>query len=222
MNAISDKNRELIIEIGIKALSFIIGDINSVWKLGHKSQNEVEKFGDSQYGYLISDVIISDSLSRIASNQALAFGCLFNAGKRSPSETAQEADLRLARINYVKKYLNGLPITQLRNRGVRNALAHYDERFLRAIIEANGRPISRLERLGISHLNVVQFAGNAYQIRSNVYSYYDDTFYLLSEKLQLEPLQREILAIAKVLGLKLDGEPLVEKPNLLPFKADHA
>ncbi|MFC6792697.1 hypothetical protein ACFQE0_25955 [Methylobacterium komagatae] len=212
----SDKH-EFIIDAGIDALSDIVNDIQAIWKIGHKTQATVEKFEDRQYGYVLSEDGISDALLRIAFNQALAYGCLFNDADKSPSESKSAAELRLDRVREFGRKLSGVTATQLRKRGVRNALAHYDERFSKAVVEANGQPISIMKGLGISHLNAVVSEAKHF-LRLNVYSFYEDTFYLFNETLKLEPLHTEIVTIVKTLNYSFDGEKLIERPKLLPLK----
>lgn len=169
--------------------------------------------------FKISDANVPIAHENIAQDQSLAYGCLFNQGPKTSSETIREAKLCIERVQSFRARCKGVPIVQLRNRGIRNALAHFEERYLKAIIESHGKQISGLENLAISHESSFVFRPDNHVIKIKVYIYETDTFYLFNEKLELSPLRKGIEEIVAALGMEFEPADRVSLPKVLPLPA---
>jgi len=98
----------------------------------------------------------------------------------------------------------------MRSRGVRNALAHFDERYLKAISE-HGAKGGWLQDLALSHKAAFDMGADGEQRMIRVYIYDEDVLYLFGETLRLKKLRAEIDEIAVRLGFQFD---LKNRPSL--------
>lgn len=185
-----------IIQAGIKALAEVDFGLNVIMK--HKPGDEIT---GPPYT-IISQPEISESLQRICSSQAVAYSCLFDDGRRH-SESPRLANLRLERVRQVRDLCKGIDLTEMRSRGVRNALAHFDERYLKAIVE-HGTKGGWLQDLALSHKAAVDLGPDAEQRMIRVYIYDEDILYAFGETLRLKRLRQEIDAVIARLGYEFD------------------
>ena len=179
-----------IIRAGVDALSNVIACIDAVW--AHRPAK-----GPGPPYYIVSEAAVAIALQRLCVDQAQAYACLFDRGTRS-SESRRMADARMARVQMVRQRCEGIDLSELANRGVRNALSHFDERYLKALMEYRDGPW--LQDIALSHWATISLseADRARLIR--VYVFEDDSLHLFGERLNLGPLRRTCEAAIERLG----------------------
>jgi hypothetical protein len=190
-----------IIQAGIAALAQVDFNINVV--ITHRPEANVT---GPPYT-IISQPEIAEALQRICSNQAVAYSCLFDDSRR-PSEAPRLANLRLERVGEIRNRCKGIDVTEMRSRGVRNALAHFDERYLKAIVD-HGDKGGWLQDLALSHKAAFNLGADGEQRMIRVYVYDEDALYLFGEVLRLRRLRAEIDEVVARLGYAIDmsGRP---------------
>jgi len=190
-----------IIQAGINALAEVDFNINVVMR--HRPSAEI-----TGPPYLvISQPEIAEALQNICSSQAVAYACLFDDGRRA-SEAPRFTNLRLERVGQVRDHCKGIALTEMRSRGVRNALAHFDERYLKAIVD-HGEKGGWLQDIALSHKAAINLGADAEQRMIRVYIYDEDILYVFGEMLRLKRLREEIDAVVTRLGYEIDvsGRP---------------
>lgn len=166
-----------IIRSGLDALQEIASRVYEVHSLDPKVAEGLA---------IISNPEIPTHVKAICHLQAHAYACLFDNGHRK-TESPRTTTLRIERVDAVLKTCDGIDIPELRNRGMRNAMAHFDERYLR---EAIAKPKAAVvQDLAFSHVDAISFQGEGMLIR--VYYYDIDTVFLFNEKLRLGALKLE-------------------------------
>jgi hypothetical protein len=170
-----------IIESGIAALAAVRDNIDQVFA----RRPEPRPPGQ---GSLISNAEMIQSLEQICISQAHAFACLFDDGRRA-TEAPRLEKMRRERVSQVRAHCEGIDITELRNRGVRNALAHFDERYLKAIVD-HGDKGGWIQDLALSHMKMFNLGEDGTQRMIRVYIFENDTLYLFGEELHLTNLRR--------------------------------
>ena len=190
-----------IVQAGINALAEVDFNLNAVMR--HRPGADVT---GPPYA-IISQPEIAEALQRICASQAVAYACLFDDGRRA-SEAPRFTNLRLERVGQIRDRCKGIDLTEMRSRGVRNALAHFDERYLKAIVDHGGKG-GWLQDLALSHKAAFDLGPDAEQRMIRVYIYDEDVLYLLGETLRLQRLREEIDAALARLGYAIDlsGRP---------------
>jgi hypothetical protein len=174
-------DQTLIIETGLSALANIVESVEAIDQL---LPDDCRSSGPPFS--IISNGEIPTRIEDICSFQALAFGCLFDKGHRH-TESAAFKNHRLKRVAEVQQRCGANEIPELRNRGVRNALAHFDERMLKAL--AASPNCGLVQDLAVSHREAIAFEPTTILVR--FYCYDIDTLFLFNETLHLQPLKGE-------------------------------
>lgn len=174
-------DQTLIIETGLSALANIVESVEAIDRL----LPEDSRMPGPPFA-IISNGEIPSQIEDICSYQALAFGCLFDRGNRH-TESATLKNHRLRRVDEVHQRCGPIEIPQLRNRGVRNALAHFDERMLKAL--AASPNCALIQDIAVSHRDAILFEPTTILIR--FYCYDIDTLFLFNETLRLHPIKKE-------------------------------
>ncbi|MCZ8087630.1 MAG: hypothetical protein O9257_09910 [Brevundimonas sp.] len=185
-----------ITQAGINALAVVDFNLNLV--MSHRPGAEIT---GPPYA-IVSQREIAEALQRICSSQAVAYACLFDDGHRA-SEAPRLRNLRLERVRQIRDRCKGVDLTEMRRRGVRNALAHFDERYLKALVDHGGKG-GWLQDLALSHKAAIDIGPDAEQRMIRVYVYNEDVLYLFGETLRLKRLRGEIDAILARLGYEID------------------
>jgi hypothetical protein len=197
-SASSAVDHSQIIQVGIKALARADWLINVV--LSHNPSTPSNPFRG-----IISESAVIEAIEGICASQALAFACLFDTGNRS-TESNRMKNLRLERVASIRARMPALKLTELVNRGPRNALAHLDERLLKAQLrEPDGGWVTDL---AFSHRDLLSVGADAEQRMLRVYFYDIDSCFILGEVLRLRALRAEIDQVLGALGLQLDRSGL--------------
>ncbi|WP_132907213.1 hypothetical protein [Sphingomonas sp. BK235] len=186
-----------IVEDGFDALVELDTAINEV--LAHKPDLKGHKFG------MHGENVIRDALQTICNMQARAYGCLFDEGSRGPTESKANKDARLERVRKVKAALGNEDLPNLRDRGIRNALAHYDEYYLN---ELRSKPKNfELKWLGVSSKGMFTRAEDDVKtIYVGVYFYAEDEFHLFNRMIKLIPMQTELRGVVTKAGYVIKEE----------------
>lgn len=150
---------------------------------------------------MVSDPIIPESIEALCHAQALAYSCLFDDGNRS-SESSHFRKLRMARVEEFRKLLAGVNISNLRNRGFRNAVAHFDERFLK-LLDKYPKP-NILQDMGLSHKAAFNIGENPEEKMIRVVCFDENKIYLFGECIHIGDLRREGEEIIGALGFTFD------------------
>lgn len=185
-----------IVLAGVNALAAVDYHINVVMR--HRPGPEIT---GPPYT-IINQPEIAEALQRICVSQAVAYACLLDDGRRA-SEAPRLSKLRLERVAQVRERCKGVDVAEMRRRGVRNALAHFDERYLKAIVE-HGHEGGWLQDIALSHRAAFDMGTNAEQRMIRVYVYDEDVLYLFGETLRLLRLREEVDAVLACLGYELD------------------
>lgn len=204
----NDFERELrhgqLIEIGMKSLAEVDHAIGTILKF--------KKDFPKGTLYIANNYQIAEAIERLCSSQARAFGCLFDDGKRH-GEPELLKKLRLERVKRVKDRCKEIPVTNLANKGVRNALAHFDERFLKSVsLTPKASTISWLAASNRGVFTPDEVDGVIVYL--GIYFFDSDELCLFDEVLHLEGLRREIEQIVSAFNYKIDPR---SRPDLAPF-----
>lgn len=184
-----------IIDAGVYALSALDYAIGNILKFQPQGDEASSRMG------LVSESRIAEAIEAVCNQQARAYGCLFDNGNRN-TESNRLRNLRLERVGIVRDQCKGMSLTYLSNRGIRNALAHYDERYLKLIaVDDNW---FRVEWLAFGSKAAIVLDDGRRAIMTGVYFYEEDELHMLGEVLKLVPLRLEIEEALNALGFELD------------------
>lgn len=181
-----------IVQFGIQAAADCLAEIRTVWQLTRRHDP------DRQRGWMMPDPEIKRTIAAVCATQSTAYSCLFDNGRRS-TENERYRQMRLARVEGIRQLCRGLDLSEISKRGIRNALAHFDERFLKAIVEhPNGGWVSGL---AMGYRDQFRNGPEGDQRLINVYVIETDDAHLFGETLNLGRLDAQIRAVLKRLGV---------------------
>jgi hypothetical protein len=194
----SPLDQSRIIEAGLKACARMHFCIAQILKYSPPPDPAGRPFA------LVNHWEVAEAIEALCHAQATAFGCLFDDGRRPAWEKPAKRDYRLQRVAMVREKCGDLDIPNLRNKGIRNALAHFDERLLDLLIDSPDA--QTVEHLSWSHRAAVpeQF------VLIGVYFYDIDELYMFDEVLRLRGLQQELEQVFGAFGYQ------VRAPNPKP------
>jgi hypothetical protein len=196
-------DQSLIIEEGRIALQTIYRDVRQLREVCDPAALPPGQ------GVMVSDGVIPALLERICHMQALAYGCLFDNGKRS-SEAPQMRLLRLERVAWVKEKYGDVQLPELRNRDARNAIAHFDEYCL-AMLD-RFPDFGYLKDFAYSHRELINYEDGR-DIREHcirVYFIDIDEMYIFGKTIKPAALAREARMVLQAIGANIEGPPLPE------------
>ncbi|NIJ06545.1 hypothetical protein FHS31_000127 [Sphingomonas vulcanisoli] len=184
-----------IIDAGVTALITLRNDVQALRQI-----RPIEADTEGPPYLLISNPIIPACVERICSSQAQAFNCLFDLGRQRASESSRMHALRLERVNAVRRHCSDIDITNLTQRGVRNALAHFDERLLKALLNPDNKG-GWMQDLAASHRAAFDLGPDAEQRMVRAYFYHEDVVYVLGETLRPFAMDTEAALVLARFGV---------------------
>ncbi|WP_156410519.1 hypothetical protein [Bosea sp. Root381] len=186
-----------IIEVGIKAIQAMDYLIGKILDLRPPISDQV----GPPY-LLISNPTLPEAVEALCHYQALAYSCLFDDGARPASEGTHFKKLRLARVAEFRRRCPQVEINHLRNRGFRNAIAHFDERYLKLLEQQPNDP--RFQDLALSHRSAINIGPGSESRLIRVICYDENRVYLFGESINIVELRAEGEAIIRALGYEFD------------------
>ncbi|MES3092734.1 hypothetical protein QTN93_03165 [Sphingomonas aerolata] len=174
-----------IVELGLQALVEIVGLVDKLKRFRPEAANSA----GPPYAILTGGHV-TDIIKEVCVAQGVAFNILFDRGRRS-GESPTEKEWRLKRIDDVGTKTAGLILPELANKGPRNALAHIDERYLKALLHNPDAP--KVQDIAVSHWQAFSFEVKPILIR--YYCFHSDTVAIFDERLHPTKLQIEADAV---------------------------
>lgn len=179
-----------IIKAGLDQLQLMVSAIDAILSL-----RPAEADTEGPPYVIVNNAQIHQALINLCTAQATAYACLFDDGTRK-TESPRHNKMRLARVSEIKNICSAVSVDQLRRRGVRNALAHFDERLLKQLDRKTNAPW--FQDLGLSHKDIFSPIDEGKMIR--VYLFREDKLIMLGEELSLIPLREEALGIISIIS----------------------
>lgn len=152
----------------------------------------------------ISNPELPRTIYDICDRQAMAYSCLFDDAKTRMKEPPPQRRLRHDRVRLVKDTCGNAEFPNLANKGVRNALVHWDDFMLDAIMRGVARP--SLTDLAFSHRDGFGFdASRLLLIR--VYFAETDVIHLFDHELHVGALKAEAQLVLDRFGYEVALKP---------------
>jgi hypothetical protein len=183
MNKWQKIEHQILIKVGVNALHKIQRCLSIL-----KEIRPIESDNQGPPYFIINDHRVPQIMEAICHSQHLAYNCLLDMGGRN-TETSKMKNLRIERVSLVREKIDITTIQELSKRGFRNAVSHFDERFLGSLLKNEEWQI--LGNIALSHRNAIEFTFRPILIKV---LYFDcNEMHLFDEHIKLDIMEKEII-----------------------------